>query len=64
MIETNEMKIMGTHYSRLSAQECEKIHLASLKVLQKIGVEVHDDKAREILVKGGAQSEGLRVRNS
>ncbi|MFZ1041180.1 MAG: trimethylamine methyltransferase family protein [Anaerolineales bacterium] len=62
MIETNEMKIMGTHYSRLSAQECEKIHLASLKVLQKIGVEVHDDKAREILVKGGAQSEGLRVR--
>lgn len=62
MIETHAMKMIGTHYSRLSVQECEGIHSASLKVLQKIGVDVHDDRAREILVKGGAQSDGLRVR--
>ena len=62
MIETHRMNVLGTHYSRLSAEECGKIHLASLKVLQKIGVDVHDEKAREILVKGGAQADGLRVR--
>jgi len=56
------MNVLGSHYSRLSAEECEKIHLASLKVLQRVGVDVHDEKAREILVKGGAQADGLRMR--
>jgi len=42
--------------------ECEKIHLASLEVLERIGIDVHDEKARDILVKGGAKADGLRVR--
>jgi trimethylamine--corrinoid protein Co-methyltransferase len=52
----------SAHYSRLGQQECEKIHLASLEILDRIGVDVHDEKARELLVKGGARADGLRVR--
>jgi trimethylamine--corrinoid protein Co-methyltransferase len=43
-------------------QECEKIHMASLEILERVGIDVHDDKARELLVKGGAQTDGIRVR--
>jgi trimethylamine--corrinoid protein Co-methyltransferase len=52
----------SAHYSRLGPQECEQIHLASLEILERIGVDVHDEKALDILVKGGATSDGLRVR--
>jgi trimethylamine--corrinoid protein Co-methyltransferase len=36
--------------------------MASLEILAHIGVDVHDEKALDILVKGGAQADGLRVR--
>lgn len=62
MIQTHGTSMTSAHYSRLGPQECEKIHLASLEILERIGVDVHDEKAREILVKGGAQTDGLRVR--
>ena len=62
MIQTHGSSMTSAHYSRLGPQECEKIHLASLEILERIGVDVHDEKAREILVKGGAWSDGLRVR--
>jgi len=52
----------SAHYSRLGLQECEKIHAASLEILQRIGVDVHEEKARGVLVKGGATADGLRVR--
>src|SRR5512133_1184288 len=62
MIQTHGTSTTSAHYSRLGPQECEKIHQASLEVLQRVGVDVHDEKARDILVKGGAKSDGLRVR--
>lgn len=62
MIETHGTSTTSAHYARLGEQECEKIHLASLEILQRVGVDVHDDKAREVLVKGGARADGLRVR--
>jgi trimethylamine---corrinoid protein Co-methyltransferase len=62
MIQTHGTSMTSAHYSRLGPQECEKIHLASLEILQRIGVDVHDEKARDILVKGGARVDGLRVR--
>jgi trimethylamine--corrinoid protein Co-methyltransferase len=52
----------SAHYARMGKQECEQIHLASLEILQRVGVDVHDERAREILVKGGAKADGLRVR--
>ena len=62
MIQTHGTSMTSAHYSRLGPQECEKIHLASLEILERIGVDVHDEKAREILVNGGAKTDGLRVR--
>jgi len=52
----------GAHYARMGRQECENIHAATLEILERTGVDVHDPEAREILVKGGARADGLRVR--
>jgi trimethylamine--corrinoid protein Co-methyltransferase len=46
----------------MGPQECQKIHLASLEILQRVGIDVHDDRARELLVARGAKADGLRVR--
>jgi trimethylamine--corrinoid protein Co-methyltransferase len=43
-------------------QECAKIHAASLEILERVGVDVHDDRARQLLVGGGARADGLRIR--
>ena len=62
MITTHATKMTGAHYARMGESECEKIHLASLEILERIGIDVHDEKAGDILVRGGAQADGLRVR--
>ncbi|GAB4548947.1 MAG: trimethylamine methyltransferase MttB [Anaerolineae bacterium] len=36
--------------------------MASLEILERVGVDVHDAKARELLVKGGAKADGIRIR--
>jgi trimethylamine--corrinoid protein Co-methyltransferase len=62
MIETHGTSMNSAHYARLGHQECEKIHAASVEILERIGVDVHDEKAKDLLVKGGAKSDGVRVR--
>lgn len=62
MIETHGQSMTTAHYARMGQQECNKIHRATLEILERTGVNVHDDKAREILVNGGAQAEGIRIR--
>ncbi|HOG48029.1 MAG TPA: trimethylamine methyltransferase family protein [Anaerolineae bacterium] len=62
MITTHGQRMESAHYARMGTQECEAIHLASLEILKRVGVDVHDERAREILVKGGAKADGLRVR--
>ena len=52
----------SAHYARMGRQECEQIHLASLEILQRVGLDVHDEKALQVLVKAGAQADGIRVR--
>lgn len=61
MIETHTISQTSVLFSRLGSQECERIHLASLEILERIGIEVHDEDARHLLVKAGARSEGTRV---
>jgi trimethylamine--corrinoid protein Co-methyltransferase len=51
----------SAHYARMGQEECEKIHLASLEILQRTGVDVHDERAREILAGGGARIDGIRT---
>ncbi len=62
MIETHGTSMTSAHYARMGKEECEKIHLASLEIMQRIGIDVHDEKARQILDGGGAKVDGVRVR--
>ncbi|NIV28182.1 MAG: trimethylamine methyltransferase, partial [Anaerolineae bacterium] len=64
MIETSGSHMSSAHYARLGEQERKKIHMASLEILERVGVDVHHEKARDILVSGGARADGLRVRIS
>ncbi len=61
MIETHGTNMTSAHYSRMGHQECDKIHLATLEILERVGVEVHDEKARDILTSNGARADGIRV---
>ena len=62
MIETHGSSMTSAHYARMGQSECEKIHVATLEILERVGVDVHEEKARELLVKGGAKADGIRVR--
>jgi len=62
MITTHQTNMASAQYARMGRQECEQIHLASLEILQRVGLDVHDEKALQVLVKAGAQADGIRVR--
>src|SRR5512143_4049010 len=62
MIETHGLNTTSAHYARMGQQECEKIHLATCEILERVGIDVHDEKALKVLVKGGANADGIRVR--
>jgi len=62
MISTNDSSMNSVHYARMGESECRKIHMATLEILERTGVDVHDEKARTILVKGGASADGIRIR--
>ena len=62
MIRTHGVQMSNAHYARMGQQECESIHLASLEILERVGIDVHDEKARQLLVKGGAKADGIRIR--
>jgi len=49
-------------YTRMDAETCELIHLGSLEILERTGINVHDQRARSILAESGAAVEGERVR--
>ncbi len=55
MIETHGTSMTSAFYARMGHEECEKIHQASLEILERTGVDVHDEKALQLLVKGGAK---------
>ena len=62
MIETHTVQMASAHYARMGRQEREKIHAASLEVLERVGVDVHDEKAKRLLINGGGRADGIRVR--
>ncbi|MBN1660301.1 MAG: trimethylamine methyltransferase family protein [Anaerolineae bacterium] len=62
MIETHGVSTTSAHYGRLGREECDTIHLATLEILERVGVDVHDEEARALLIKGGARADGIRVR--
>ena len=62
MIQTHGSQKTGARYVRMGKQEREGIHLGSLEILQRVGIEVHDEQARDILADGGAFVDGVNVR--
>ena len=46
----------------LSEDQLHEIHLAVLEVLERTGIEVHHEEARELLAKAGCRVDGTRVR--
>lgn len=62
MISTHDSNMGSAHYSRMGEQECKKIHMATLEILERTGVDVHDETARNLLVEGGAVADGIRIR--
>lgn len=62
MIATHGRTLTGAHYQRMGRSECDAIHLATLEILERTGVDVHDEKARSVLMTGGARGEGSRIR--
>ncbi|MCP4719762.1 MAG: trimethylamine methyltransferase [Desulfobacteraceae bacterium] len=62
MISTQDLSMDSAHYARMGGQECKKIHMATLEILERTGVDVHDEKAGNLLVKGGATRDGIRIR--
>ena len=52
----------GTQFRILSDDQLEEMVQAVLRVLEEIGLDVHNDEARQILGENGASVEELRVR--
>lgn len=52
----------GTQFRLLSDDQLEEMFQAALKVLEEIGLDVHNEEARQILGENGASVDELRVR--
>ncbi len=62
MPRPHSSRMKQTPYSRMDSSACEQIHMASLQILERTGIEVHHPQARSILAAGGAAVVGSRVR--
>lgn len=49
-------------YTRMDRDACDRIHQASLEILERTGIDVHHPKARIILTDAGAIEDGIRIR--
>jgi trimethylamine--corrinoid protein Co-methyltransferase len=62
-IRLNEKSFSGIQHSRLSPEQCQKLHNASLEILARTGARLYDQEAIDLLKKAGASvTEGNRVR--
>ena len=52
----------GVRFQKLTPADCAAIHTASLRLLARVGVEVHHERARKVLEAAGATVDGTRVR--
>ena len=52
----------GPHFGRLTVKQCERLHEATLHVLERTGLIMEEPEALELLRRAGAQVDGTRVR--
>ena len=58
----NKTITQGGFYQYVSEEQLSQIHMASLEILERTGVVVHDEEALRLLIDGGAYIDGNRVR--
>ena len=62
-IRMNDISYGGGQFSRLSPDQCQKLHNASLEILSRTGVRLYNQEAIDLLKKAGASiSDGNRAR--
>ena len=62
-IRVNDRTFLSAQFQRLLDEQCEKIHWASLEILERFGAQLHHQEAIDLLKKGGADvSDGNLVR--
>jgi trimethylamine--corrinoid protein Co-methyltransferase len=62
-IRVNDTVYNGPQYSRLSLEQCQKLHNASLEILARTGARLYDQEAIDLLKAAGASiSDGNRAR--
>jgi trimethylamine--corrinoid protein Co-methyltransferase len=62
-IRINDKSYGGPQYSRLSSDQCQNLHNASLEILSRTGVNLYHQEAIDMLRKAGASvTDGNRVR--
>ncbi len=62
-VRSDDVNFGSAQFGLLSPQQCEKLHHASLEILERTGVRIHEPEAVELLKKAGAfVSDGNRVR--
>ena len=53
---------IGSFFTRLTDAQCERLHEATLQVLERTGLIIDDPEALELLTAAGAVVDGTRVR--
>ena len=62
-IRINDKSFDGVQFRRMSDEQCEKVHSASLEILERTGAMLYEQRAIDLLKKAGAfVSDGNRVR--
>ncbi len=62
-IRTNERTFLSPQFRRMSDEQCQRIHWASLEVMERTGVRLYEQEAIDLFKKAGAYvSDGNRVR--
>lgn len=61
-IRTNDRTYLSAQFSRMSDEQCRKIHWASLEVMERTGVRLYEQEAIDLIARAGAPVEGNLVR--
>ena len=62
-ISSNDRTFLSAQFQRMSDEQCQKIHWASLEVMERTGVRLYEQEAIDLLQKAGAHvSDGNRLR--
>ena len=60
-IDTNTHTFDAAQFQRMTVAQCEKIHWASLEMLERYGAKLHHQRAIDLLKQGGADVDGNLV---